>query len=824
MSKFIIPRLLACALAALSLAAHAEIMDDIELRREGGNAVVQIRLTSPITFKRSTASRTSDLTQAYYQVRRVESPPAYVAGERRVLDVEGLPTITIADEPVRPDLLTDPNRRLVISLSKSTRFKVRVGKGDRTIELVLEGVGTNLKGSAGVVKAAPSVQPYVVVLARSEDPQITLNQPLPAALKGRPVVVSRRVVDGKQVFELHLGYFASLQEAEQAARSLSNFPLAQVVKLVPQESAPNAQDPLKPAQGADAEASAKEWLLRGRQAYEEQRLEDAAQALVQLLNLPTTTASQEGQELLGMVRMAQGNALAARAEFEAYLKQYPSGDASERVKGLLDVVVANQASAVDVNSVPKPPDGKPTITGSVAQYFYGGKSTVETQAVRDTQDTLLSPDQIDKVRSAPISTVDQKLLSTSMDATWRSRDTERDMRMVVRDQFDYNMLDEKRLRGKSRVRNRLSAAYLDYQSLTNGVRGRMGRQSASWGGEGRFDGGLLSYSFKPKWKTSVVAGVPTDPVADAKRAFVGVSLDADALTPNIGASVFALQRVIDGEVDRRSMGIDLRYFTQKSSAMLSTDYDILFRKLNVASLQAMYLGDGNTTTNVVIEHRSLTPASLTQTLFFQFSELQLAGFIPRTINDLKRTGYAVAQLRELVRSNTSYSTHAMASVTTPVTTQWQAGVDVHLNKIGKIAPNEVLPNGQPDSGIMRTLGLQAIGTNLYSESDTNVIAASLTTSKLGYVRMVNINNMTALGDSWQVEPSVRWLRSVSKDVTTNTDTKSSAWGPGFKATYKPRPSIALESNLNVDQTRTQGFSSNDRSTRFTYFLGYRYTH
>lgn len=744
--------LLMSCMTLLSWQARAEIMDDVDVRREGNNAVVQIRLTAPVTLVRSTVSRSRDMTHAYYKVSRTVETPVFVQGERRVFKVEGLPTITVEDEPVRADLLTDTDRRLVISFSQGTRFKIRAGQGERVIEIVLPGLGASFKPGSTLKSRAKEV------VAAELDKGLTLS--------------------------------GSLEDQQQLSM----------------------------------EQQGKALLASSRLAYEQQRLDAAATELNQLLALPANASTQEAQELLGQVRLAQGDRARARAEFESYLKQYPTGPGADRVSAALASLQQTQVEAPAPIDVPKPPDGTPTVTGSISQFYYGGQSTVETQTIRDTDGTLLSPDQIDLVSQPPISSVDQQMLTTNADMTWRSRDTQRDIKFVVRDQYDYNMIGEDKLNGKSRHRNRLSAAYLDYHWLTQGMATRVGRQSAMWGGEGRYDGASASYVFKPKWKASVAAGVPTDKVAASNRYFMGAALDADALTPNIGASLFTVQRMIDGEVDRRSVGMDVRYFTQNGSLMLSTDYDVLFKKLNVASVQGMYLGEGNTTVNVLYERRSLIQTSLGQALFFQFPDLQLDGFLPQSIDDLKARGYTAAQLRELIRVNTSYTTHAMASVTKSISAQWQLGVDVHLNRIGSIAPNAVLPSGQADGGAQRTLGLQAIGTNLYSDRDTSVLAGSVMNSSLVKVKQFSYNNMTALGDAWQLEPSLRWLRSVVKDTTSGLDIVTTAWGPGLKVSYKLRSSIMLESNLNVDYTRTNGVSTNDNSTRYTYYLGYRYTY
>lgn len=833
------PRLLAALIALSACSAHAEILDDIDVRREGANAVVQIRLSNPVSLLRSTPSRSKDLTQAYYQVRLTDVPPVYVAGERRVVKNDGLPTLTIEDEPVRTDKLDDINRRLVISFSQATAFKVRTGKGDRTIEVVLEGLGAAVKQATARPEPAPTPAPeqrYVIALVRSSDPNVSVDVPIPQSLQNCQVFTARRIVDGKQVHEMDLGYFATLAEAEAALKQLSRFPQAAIVKLAePAQAKANADAgaaapaavpspvpaPATPATPQATAQQARDLLDQSRQAYEQQRLDDAVKLLNQLLDLPPSALTPDAQELLGMVRLTQGEPAKAQAEFETYLKQYPQGPGAERVKSALAGIQPTELKPATTIETLAKPERTNTVTGSVSQYYYGGKSTTETQAVRDTDGSPLSPDEIDKRSKAPISTNDQRLLSTNVDTTWRSRDSERDMKMVFRDQYDYNLLSDAQLKGKSRSRNRLTAAYFDYQGLKNGLRTRLGRQSAMWGGEGRYDGASGSYVLKPKLKVSAAVGSPTDQLGNSKRYFMGTALDADALTPNLGGSIFALQRMVDGEVDRRAVGADLRYFTQNASLMGSTDYDVIFKKLNVASLQGMYMAEDNTTINALYERRALTPAALSQTLFFQFQDFVDAGIIPQTISDLKNHGYSVDQLRELVRSNVSYWTHAMVSVTKPVTTQWQAGATVDLNRTGPIAPNPVLPTGQPDSGQSRTLSLLAIGSNLYSERDTNVFTASVMRGRQVKTYMLNYNNMTPLSDAWQIEPGLRWQRNVSQDLTSGLNITTVAWGPGLKASFKPRPTVTLESNLNVDYTRTEG-TSIDRSTRYTYFLGYRY--
>jgi len=61
-------RHLVVALAATSCTVHAQMVEELEFRKEAGNAVVQVRFGSAIQFQRSIASRSGDLFQVFYNV------------------------------------------------------------------------------------------------------------------------------------------------------------------------------------------------------------------------------------------------------------------------------------------------------------------------------------------------------------------------------------------------------------------------------------------------------------------------------------------------------------------------------------------------------------------------------------------------------------------------------------------------------------------------------------------------------------------------------------------------------------------------------------
>ena len=74
------------------------------------------------------------------------------------------------------------------------------------------------------------------------------------------------------------------------------------------------------------------WMDEARAALHKSNLGAAIQLLTKILKYPESEYSAEAQELLGVARQKSGQLAEARAEFEDYLRRYPTGEPSERVR------------------------------------------------------------------------------------------------------------------------------------------------------------------------------------------------------------------------------------------------------------------------------------------------------------------------------------------------------------------------------------------------------------------------------------------------------------------------------------------------------------
>jgi tetratricopeptide (TPR) repeat protein len=528
---------------------------------------------------------------------------------------------------------------------------------------------------------------------------------------------------------------------------------------------------------------------------------DAIAALNALLNLPPNSQTRKAQEQVGLTHLKAGDNRRARAEMETFLKLYPAGSDSDQVRQYL----ANLPQAATVAQEAKATEAVAVTSGSISVFYYGGQSQTRSQEFADSPISGLPVLQSE----SNLSGADQKQVQTNVDLNWRLRDKEKDMRFVFRDNYSADLMPNRP------SKNRLSALYFDQRSFLNGTSFRIGRQSPSGGGVlYRFDGLQAGYTFAPKWKVNAVYGVPTDTLLDTRRSFYGAWVDADALTPSISGSVYANQQVIDGEVDRSALGTELRYFSDGIALSGQLDYDQMLQGLNIASLQGSWQFPDSTVVNFLLDRRATPIRALGNALFFQDPMLPAPA---RNLQELLATT-PIDLLRGQVNGITSFQSQGMLGFTTPVAPNWQAGANLNYTNVDEIKPVAViLPNGQPSTGNLWSLGLQLIGSNLYSTRDTHVFSASYLTGPTYNGTLLSYNNLTGINEDWQAEPSLRYYTQT--DSFGNTMNR---WMPGMRMTYRIAKRVSLEGELSMEIADSKGPTRNESTERMFFYVGGRF--
>lgn len=811
--------LAACFCGIGSASVQAQVLENAVMRRESNDAVLTVSFIAPVLFQRAVATKSGDLVQIYYST--VLTPDAATESASRQIRGKGtLPDIFLSDDA---NLREDPSKRkLILRLSKPSATVVRPGKRRETLDIVFKGLGDQV--SAPAPGPTPQAQTqragYAIVLASSSHPGEALPGSIPGEFQDLNVFTSRRVVDGQTRYEISIGYFENADAAHAALRKLQKrFPTATLSAPAPQApatapvAAGNATGPAQQGIMAppdttaatasqDVEQRAQQLWAQASAASEASDYPQALAVLEQLLNLPPNTSTRRAQKEVGIIRLKQGTHAHARAEFEAFLKLYPTGADSDEVRQyLLNLPTTAQASSPQRKAV----EPSTSTSGSVSVFYYGGQSQTRTQ---DFQDSPLGGLPVLQSQN-DLSSQDQSQVQTSLDLNWRHRDADVDARFVLRNSYSSNLLP------KGKDTQRLSALYYENRNLSNGVSYKLGRQSPAGGGVlFRYDGAQVGYRFAPKWRLNAAYGIPTDTLLDTKRSFISTWVDSEALTEHTNGSVYFNQQTIDGEIDRSAIGTELRYFEGGASVSAQLDYDQKLNGLNTASLQGSWLFPDNSVINFLLDRRATPVRSLGNILFFQDPALTSPA---RSLNDLLATT-PIDQLRSQVNAITSFQNQAMLGYNTPISEKWQTGFSINYTRVDEIKPVAIiLPTGQASTGDLWSASAMLIGSNLYSTRDTHVFNLTALNGPTYSGTLVSYNNLTAVGEKWQWEPYLRYYAQKQTDGT-----KTNRWTPGLRLTYRIARQVALESELSYEIVDVRGPLRTEDTTRYFYYVGGRY--
>jgi hypothetical protein len=584
--------------------------------------------------------------------------------------------------------------------------------------------------------------------------------------------------------------------------------------------------PFRP--GMNVEIYAEDLMKLGRKALNAGENEKALQILNALLNLPPNKQSQGAQEWVGVARQRNREHVKAKAEYELYLKLYPEGEEAVRVRERLASLqeTINQLAQAKTGRSTKKRD-EMRVYGSLYSYYYGGYS----------QTTIT-----DKVANSTtnINNQDQSLLQSAFDVTGRYRKDEYDNKLVVRGTQSYDLLATSDTR---RNVSRLRALYYEHSSQDSYLV-RVGRQPGNQGGilDFRFDGAWVRYTAVPQFlNVNFLAGqprqfslssnfVPDDPRnvrADLKRYFYGVSVDIGPIGQAWNGNLYFINQMVNGVVDRRAVGTELRYANNGKNAFSLIDYDVSYNVLNVAMLNGTWVTEGTTYT-LLADHRK-TPYLQTSNALF--------GTPNATLQTINTTNESL--LREQAKAVTATSDLFLAGVLHAVTKDWQLGGDVRLNRISGTGATNCLvilpgtsilfldPNATTDSacslqalpgtGNIWTYTAQVIGANFPFENTTFVANASYITSPAYRGQSLTLNSLARLGPQLQFDTFVLLYHqkdSFSVELYRVT--------PTVRMNYRFFDNWTFEASGGLEKTLTNSSTQKDSTSRQFFFFGLRW--
>jgi tetratricopeptide (TPR) repeat protein len=706
------------------------------------------------------------------------------------------------------------------------------GRHPRAALAALAALALALPMGREVLAQAAVPQVYVVALATVKNVADRPTTPIPPALRGN-TLYWRVLRSGSAVsYQLCMGFFGTQRDAESARQRLAaGFREARVIQVAPQErdnlekasraksaapaaavlpplpaATPPAPAPPAPAISAQAQqaqpaaaaapppppGSAEALMAEGRGALVREDYAAAVRAFTQLLALPPSSLTRDAQEFLALSYERRGDVARARTEYENYLKRYPDGEDSARVRQRLANLSAEPPVAA-LRAPSEPQQGWRSFTsGSLSQFYYRGNSKIDSQP--------LGPNALDRTT---LSVVDQSALITSLDLNARVLDDTHENRVAFRDINTRNFIS-----GQENV-NRLDSAYYDYKYKPANASARLGRQPGNIAGlPGRFDGALLGYGLSSSTRLVLSAGEPVVPgfSIDSVQRFYGVSAELGPFNQRWSGTVYMFRQTVDGIADRDAVGMEARYFSPQGYISSAVDYDTLFSHLNFATAQGNWIAPWKTAFNVLLDYR-MTPTLQTTNA--------IIGEATTSIRQLLNT-YTEEELRQRARAVTAQSTIAYGGFTHPVSSVWQIGANLSVTRISHTDGTNNYP-ATPDSGNIRTLTSQAIGTGVFATRDVTVVSVSGVTADTYGGLAGQLTSRFPVGASWTFDAAVLWYGQKNQDGSTLTRIS-----PVGRATYRFTSSMTLELEAGIENTSATSAFLQEDTRRYFFSAGYRW--
>ncbi len=555
------------------------------------------------------------------------------------------------------------------------------------------------------------------------------------------------------------------------------------------------------------------WMDEARAALSKKNLGAAIQLLTKILKYPENQYSAEAQELLGVARQKNGQVDEARAEYEDFLRRYPNGEQSERVRQRLDGIVTASGAP---NAPLHMPNGQPggtlptdkfapasgttwTLVGSASAFY------MRDDSFNTVRDPTVAPDP----NADPDShQVHQNEMLSSLDATavWNNDQTKGKIRFSGTEEhmFDPNSRD---LTG-------VAALSVDTLVKDWNLRSVIGRQNLNTDGVlGRFDGALLSWQPLSMLRLDLVGGSPALsrydlPFKDEKY-FYGAGI---GLGPFAGfeTTLYANEQRDRWLVDREAIGADVRYFDESKFAFGNVDYDIHFQRLNAAIFSGSWILPDKSTIYGGADYRrtpylSTWNAVLNQPFSTLYDMLKVQNNEP---------------LQQLVLDQTPIYKSAMLGFSHPLNDKLQVSADATVVNLSQpISPIGLDPSlASLPAGNEYYYSTQLIANNLVKDGDMYIAAlrySQLTTSNL---YMLDFNARFPLTNDWRVSPRLRlgYTRGRGTDLTEYTVL------PSILADYYWTKDLSFEAEVGVQWTNTTQTGIRTRDTEVMATVGVRY--
>lgn len=526
----------------------------------------------------------------------------------------------------------------------------------------------------------------------------------------------------------------------------------------------------------------------------------AIQIYTKILGMPDSTARKQALELLGVAREKNGQLPHAKAQYEAYLKEFPQGPDADRVRQRLAGIITSgqkaqerlkegrqgiakgSAGAVSPKPAPEQPDvWVSNIFGSFSQdYFY------------------------DQMRLPTATTVARSDVSSNFDASgnWKKRDYDIKTRFTGSNRFSF--LTEP-------ADTRVSNLSLELNNKSAGISGKFGRQTLSSSGVlGRFDGLYITDNLSDTLAVKAVAGFP---VEDSKRVppdpnkhFIGLSADLKSQDKKWKSNLFIINQQDGAYLDRQAIGGDARYYNELGSFFSLIDYDVRFKSVNIAMMTVQRHLTKADTVNALLDYRNSPLLTMGNALQGQ------------TVTSLSALNqfFSKSEMEDLAKDRTLVTKTGTLGLTHEFSTDKQWNNELSVTQTGS-APASGGVDFVPGTG--NTYSFTTVWTqgNAFVKDDSALASFQYENARTGDTYTVTLNDRIPVTDNFKASPYIKGAYRDGSGITSNKETVR----PTMRLEYRSSAWASLEAEGGVEWVNDMSSTAPLISLESFVMVGYR---
>jgi hypothetical protein len=509
---------------------------------------------------------------------------------------------------------------------------------------------------------------------------------------------------------------------------------------------------------------------------------------------------QEASELLGLALERDSQIPRAKYEYRKYLKSYTEGEGAARVRQRLAALreIRPKLKRKLRRSKKAKRRDKIRTFGRLTQAYSEYYVDRELEGLAEEIEQELQ----------------QRLLSSNFSVKSRYRSEDRTVIGVFNASHSRDFLAGTTGReDDDRDESDIRRMYIDLDDHKYKVVGKVGRQSSRNGGVfGTFDGVVAGYRITPRWLASVTTGKPIirtfSDLDIYEKSFFGVKFDVTSEDKKFSNNVFFVQQEVDGILDRKAIGGDIRYAKKGLSIFGLIDYDLYFSDISLFNFRVGWNYTKSNKLNFSYNHRQLFMTSNALQSMSVTTIDGLLDFLPeKEIHDIAKDRTAA---NDTLTIGNSYQINKDQQFNADVTVLETSSLKESSDPVDL----DVIP-AQEASGKQFIYSLQWISSNTFVKRDLYVVGMRRSEFSRYTDNSVFVNTRVPINKQWRSG----FRLNLSKRDSTSFGARSTI-SPLIKLNYRMSKSWSFDSELGFDFVKNEN-TPNEVRTRGR--IAYHYT-